>query len=199
MISTLTGSVTHVGLDRLVLEVSGVGFTVLTTPATAAGQRLGTQAALATSLVVREDSLTLFGFGGADERDLFETVQTVSGVGPRLALAMLAVLDPATLRLAVASGDISTLTKVPGIGKKGAERIVLELRDKIGAPEAVAGVPRPANPPAALQREPVREALVGLGWNAKQADAAIDAVLEREGSSAGVPALLKSALRELGR
>lgn len=203
MISTLTGVVRHVGLDRVVLEVGGVGLTVHTTPSSAAAAHLGAQTRLFTSLVVREDSLTLFGFASADERDLFDLVQTVSGVGPRLALAMLAVLDPATLRLAVASGDVRTLTKVPGIGKKGAERLVLELRDKIAEPEAIGGGPAAAAPvpvPEAARRDPVREALVGLGWNARQAETAIDAVLAREGEETGsVPALLKAALRELGR
>ncbi|MDO5627930.1 MAG: Holliday junction branch migration protein RuvA [Mobilicoccus sp.] len=198
MISSLRGLVLHVGLDRVVVEVGGVGMTVLTTPATAAANRTGTEATLATSLVVREDSLTLYGFASPEERDLFETVQTVSGVGPRLALAILAVLPPDTLRLAVSSGDLATLTKVPGIGKKGAERIVLELRDKIGAPEVGTQPVADVTGAASAQRDPVREALVGLGWNVKQADAAIDGVLEREGDQS-VPALLKAALRELGR
>lgn len=203
MISTLTGAVRHVGLDRIVVEVGGVGLTVHTTPATAAAAHLGHETRLFTSLVVREDSLTLFGFAAAHERDLFELVQTVSGVGPRLALAMLAVLDPPALRLAVAGGDVRTLTKVPGIGKKGAERLVLELRDKIAEPETVGGGAAAATPapvPEAARRDPVREALVGLGWNARQAESAIDAVLTREGAEASsVPALLKAALRELGR
>ncbi|WP_313022206.1 Holliday junction branch migration protein RuvA [Mobilicoccus sp.] len=203
MISTLTGTVHHVGLDRVVVEVGGVGLTVHTTPSTAAAAYLGRESRLSTSLVVREDSLTLFGFGTPEERDLFELVQTVSGVGPRLALAMLAVLDPASLRLAVASGDVRTLTKVPGIGKKGAERLVLELRDKIAEPEAVGtggDVARPTAAPEATRRDPVREALVGLGWNARQAESAIDAVLAREGDDViSVPALLKASLRELGR
>lgn len=200
MISSLSGTTRHVGLDRVVLEVGGVGFTVFTTPTTAAAHHLGREATLATSLVVREDSLTLFGFGSGDERDLFETVQTVSGVGPRLALAMLAVLPPDTLRRAVSSGDVATLTKVPGIGKKGAERIVLELRDKIAAPpQGAGGATAPVPVSGDATRDPVREALVGLGWNAKQADSAIDAAIAREGEGAGVPGLLKAALRELGR
>lgn len=199
MISSLTGVTRHVGLDRLVVEVGGVGFAVLTTPATAAAQHLGHDTTLATSLVVREDSMTLYGFASIDERDLFETVQTVSGVGPRLALAMLAVLDPDTLRIAVASSDLATLTKVPGIGKKGAERIALELRDKIAAPSAAGGVAPPtAAATADAGREPVREALVGLGWTAKQADAAIEKVVAHD-ADPSVPALLKAALRELGR
>lgn len=200
MISSLTGTAAHIGLDRIVVEVSGVGLTVLTTPGTASAHRTGQNVTLATSLVVREDSLTLFGFDSGDERDLFEIVQTVSGVGPRLALAMLAVLPPETLRLAVSQGDVATLTKVPGIGKKGAERIVLELRDKIGAPTQTAGAtPVPAAPSGDALRDPVREALLGLGWNAKQADGAVESVIERDGDTLTVPALLKAALRELGR
>ena len=133
MIASVRGEVLSVGLDSAVLEVGGVGLLVHTTPGTVAGLRRGAQARLATTLVVREDSLTLYGFADEDERDVFEPVQTVSGVGPRLALAMLAVHAPDALRAAVSTGDLAALTKVPGIGKKGAERIVLELRDKLGA------------------------------------------------------------------
>ncbi|MBJ7885966.1 Holliday junction branch migration protein RuvA, partial [Bacillaceae bacterium HSR45] len=174
MISSLTGAVAAATLDTVVLEVGGVGLLVHTTPATAASARPGESMRLATSLVVREDSLTLFGFGGDDERALFEQVQTVSGVGPRLALAMLAVHDPAQLSSAIATGNVTALTKVPGIGKKGAERIVLELRDKVvpvgtGETQATPEVPA-ATTPGDSQ---VAEALVGLGWSAKQADDAV--------------------------
>ncbi len=124
--------VDHVGLDRLVVVVGGVGLLVQTTPATAAAARRGAPCALATSLVVREDSLTLYGFDSVGERDMFETVQTVTGVGPRLALAMLSVHAPDDLRRAIAGNDLTALTKIPGVGRKGAERIVLELRDRIG-------------------------------------------------------------------
>ena len=138
MIASLTGLVGHAGLDSVVVEVGGLGLRAHTTPATAAGVRPGQQVRLATSLVVREDALTLFGFATDAERDLFEVVQTVSGVGPRLALAMLAVHTPDALRAAIAGGDLVALTKVPGIGRKGAERIVLELRDKVGTTQPVA-------------------------------------------------------------
>ncbi|KNX37157.1 Holliday junction branch migration protein RuvA [Luteipulveratus halotolerans] len=197
MIASLRGAVASVGLDHAVVEVGGVGMLVHTTPATAASLRHGQEAQLHTSLVVREDSLTLFGFGEAAERDLFEQVQTVSGVGPRLALAMLAVHPPQTLRVAISGGDVLALTKVPGIGRKGAERIVLELRDKVGgtASEAAA-VPQSAGSPA---RGQVTEALVGLGWSAKQADDAVDKVLKVEPDASEVSAMLRLALRELGR
>ena len=160
--------------------------------------RTGQTASLATSLVVREESLTLYGFADEDERQVFETVQTVSGFGPRLALAMLAVHSPDAVRGAITTGDLVALTKVPGIGRKGAERIVLELRDKIGVPSASVSV----GDRAARRRRgsgQVREALVGLGWTVRQADDAVEAVTPLAADGATVSALLKAALQELGR
>ncbi len=200
MIASLSGTVLTVGLDSLVLGVGGVGMLVHTTPTTAASLRTGQAADLATTLVVREDSLTLYGFASADEKAVFETVQTVSGVGPRLALAMLAVHTPDALRVAIAREDLAALTKVPGIGKKGAERLVLELRDKLGA--VVGDGTQPAPTPGSADEEwrgQVRAALVGLGWNARQADAALDTVAPQAAEGAGVSALLRAALQELGR
>ena len=139
MIASVTGAVQAVRLDAAVVEVGGVGMLVQATPATLAGLRAGQQATLHTSLVVREDSLTLYGFTDADEREVFEVLQTVSGVGPRLALAMLAVHSPDGLRRAVADEDYATLQRVPGIGRKGAQRIVLELGDRLGVPAPAAG------------------------------------------------------------
>jgi Holliday junction DNA helicase RuvA len=197
VIASVRGTVLRAGLDSVVVEVGGVGMLVHTTPRTAAGMRTGQSASLATSLVVREESLTLYGFADEAERSLFETVQTVSGVGPRLALAMLAVHSPDAVRAAVTCGDLVALTKVPGIGRKGAERIVLELRDKIGVPSEPMSVgDRPAT--AAWQGQ-VREALVGLGWTARQADDAVEAVTPMASNGATVSALLKAALQELGR
>lgn len=199
MIASVRGSVLHVGLDRVVVEVGGVGMLVHTTPGTASALRHGQETVLSTTLVVREDSLTLYGFGGGDERDMFEQVQTVSGVGPRLALAMLSVMAPDRIRAAISGADIAALTKVPGIGKKGAERMVLELRDKIGVPVAsTAGTP--AGPALDSRwREQVTEALVGLGWSAKQADDAVERVGSTAGESPNVSDMLRAALRELGR
>ena len=197
MIASVHGTVQVVRLDAAVVEVGGVGLLVHATPATLAGLRVGSSAQLATSLVVREDALTLFGFADADEREIFETVQTVSGVGPRLALAMLAVHSPDAVRGAITTGDLVALTKVPGIGRKGAERIVLELRDRIGVPSASVSVgDRAAS--AAWQGQ-VREALVGLGWTVRQADDAVEAVTPMAADGATVSALLKAALQELGR
>ncbi len=209
MIASVRGSVLHAGLDRVVVEVGGVGMLVHTTPGTAASVRRGQEAALSTTLVVREDSLTLYGFGNDDERDMFEQVQTVSGVGPRLALAMLSVMPPDRIRAAISGSDIAALTKVPGIGKKGAERMVLELRDKIGLAGAVsAGAAAPAAPVAPVWRDQVTEALVGLGWSAKQAEdavkrvaegAGVDGAANGAGAAPNVSEMLRAALRELGR
>ena len=195
MIAGVRGEVLEIGLDHAVVDVGGVGLAVHATPATLARLRRGEQARMATSLVVREDSLTLFGFADADERDLFVLLQTVSGVGPRLALATLAVLDPDALRRALADGDATALTRVPGIGRKGAERMVLELRDKVVAP-----TPAPAALPAGGPREQVVEALVGLGFPAKPAEQAVDVVLAGNGhAAADASAVLRAALTHLGR
>lgn len=202
MISSVRGPVRHVGLDRLVVEVGGVGLLVHTTPATAAEARPGQELTLETTLVVREESLTLYGFAEQDAKALFEQVQTVSGVGPRLALAMLSVHSPEAVRQALATGDLVALTKVPGIGKKSAERLVLELKDKILAGGVDPGDPSgrtPGGPAEDAVVGQVREALEGLGWTTRQSDAALAAVTQEHGSSEDVAALLRAALRELGR
>jgi len=199
VIASVRGPVQHVGLDRVVVEVGGVGLLLHTTPGTASALRRGQEASLATTLVVREDSLTLYAFATDDERDVFEQVQTVSGVGPRLALAMLAVLDPDRLRAAIGGGDVAALTTVPGIGKKGAERLVLELRDKLGMPRG-AGSGGSALPAVAgaVWRTQVAQALVGLGWSTKQADDAVASVAKDAGADPSVSDMLRAALRELG-
>jgi holliday junction DNA helicase RuvA len=201
VIASVRGQVLSVELDHAVVEVGGVGLAVHAVPATLATLRRGEAARLATSLVVREDSLTLYGFADATARELFVLLQTVSGVGPRLALATLAVLEPDTLRAALADGDLTVLTRVPGIGRKGAERLVVELRDKVGgfAPTASG----PATHGGGAVRTQVAEALVGLGFAARQAEQAVDAVLA-EADSESAPAsdtsvLLRSALTRLGR
>lgn len=201
MISSLSGRVGHVGLDRLVIEVGGVGMLVHTTPRTAADLRAGQDLTVSTTLVVREDSLTLFGFGTAPERDMFETVQTVSGVGPRLALAMLSVLTPDEVRAALSTGDIPSLMKIPGVGRKSAERLVLELKDKVGMPSGTVGSDAAGTSPPTgdAKRDQVGQALVGLGWSARQAADAVARVSASADPQASVAALLRMALRELGR
>src|ERR1035437_6284999 len=198
MIASVRGVVLSAGLDSAVIEVGGVGLLLHTTAATAASLRAGAEAALATMLVVREESLTLYGFAEEQERAVFTLVQTVSGVGPRLALAMLAIHAPEGIRRAIAGGDLAALTKVPGIGKKGAERIILELRDKIGAPSgAVSSGTRQAAGDKA--RPQVHDAFVGLGWSSRQAEEAVEAVRPAADDGADVSALLRAGLRELGR
>jgi Holliday junction DNA helicase RuvA len=197
VIASVRGEVASVGPEGAVVEVGGVGIAVHCTPGTLAGLRVGTSARLATSLVVREDSLTLYGFGSDDERTLFELLQTASGVGPRLALAVLAVHAPDAIRLAIASADTAALTRVPGIGKKGAERLVLELRDKIGAISSVATA---ALTPVTGWQAQVGEGLVGLGWTPKEAEDAVAAVAAESGpGQVDVPKALRRAIQMLGR
>ncbi|MFI5612990.1 Holliday junction branch migration protein RuvA [Amycolatopsis sp. NPDC051903] len=196
MISSVRGEVLSVGLDHVVVEVGGVGFAVQATPATLATLRRGEQVRLHTALVVREDSLTLFGFADEDARELFGLLQTVSGIGPRLALATLAVLEPDKLRAALVEGNITVLTQVPGIGRKGAERLSLELRDKVTALGATGEAPV-VSAPGALRAEVV-EALAGLGFPAKQAEQAVDRVLA-EGDGHTTASVLRAALAMLGR
>src|SRR5512139_1167692 len=181
MIAFVSGTVAAAGPGEAVIDVGGVGLSVNCTPATLAGLRVGDRSRVPTSLVVREDSLTLYGFADEDERTTFELLQTASGVGPRLALAVLAVHTPDALRRAMASEAVNALTKVPGIGKKGAQRMVLELKDRLGPP--VGGTPAaagaeglPGGRQAALWREQVQAGLVSLGWSAREAEAAVDAV-----------------------
>ncbi|MEE6286512.1 Holliday junction branch migration protein RuvA [Georgenia sp. MJ173] len=194
MIATVHGTVTSVSLDSAVVEIGGVGMLVRATPGTLARLRVGQPARLATSLVVREDSLTLFGFADDDERDVFEILQTVSGVGPRLALAMLAVHEPDALRRALVAEDVRTLTQVPGIGTKGAQRILLELGDRLGPPHGTTAPPQPAGTMPA-----VVDALVQLGWSAKAADDAVATVLDDHTDGAPVVAdVLRAALQTLG-
>jgi Holliday junction DNA helicase RuvA len=212
VIAHLEGTVSAVRPDGAVIEVGGVGMAAQCTPGTLAGLRPGERARLATSLVVREDSLTLYGFASDEERDVFELLQTASGVGPRLALAMLAVFSPEALRRAVAAEDVGALTRVPGIGRKGAQRIVLELAGRLGPPASGAGAGQagtgePGLPAAARWREQVRAGLVGLGWPARDAEAAIAAVeADLAAGAAGQPPgepevaeMLRAALRKLSR
>lgn len=193
MIAFVRGRVAALNLNAAVLDVGGVGYHVLCAPATIAGLRLGTEAELATSMVVREDSQTLYGFPDTDERDMFELVQTASGVGPKVAQAMLAVLPPDRLRVAISGADHNALMAVPGIGRKGAERIILELKDRVGSVVSV------STPSAGAWRDQVRDALQGLGWSVRDADAAADAVSPEAEAGADVATLLRAALRSLAR
>lgn len=204
MIAFVSGPVAALAPDTAVIEVGGVGMAVQCAPNTLAGLRVGEPVRLATSLVVREDSLTLFGFADDDERQVFELLQTASGVGPRLAQAMLAVHSPDALRAAVANGDEKALTTVPGIGKKGAQRLLLDLKDRLGAPVGGA-VPAGQRAAAASGRAPWRDqlhtALTGLGYQPREAEEAVDAVAPQAAAAAdpNVGVLLRSALQTLNR
>jgi Holliday junction DNA helicase RuvA len=194
MIASVRGEVIDIALDHAVIEAAGVGYKVMATPTTLANLRRGTESRLITAMIVREDSMTLYGFADGDARDLFLTLLGVSGVGPKIALATLAVYDPQALRQALADGDVTALIRVPGIGKRGAERMVLELRDKVGAvAPGAAGVAVGHS-----VRAPVVEALVGLGFAAKQAEEATDKVLAND-PEATTSTALRAALSMLGK
>ena len=195
MIAFVRGRVAALTLNAAVVDVGGVGYHVFCTPGTIATLGVGSEAQLATSMVVREDSMTLYGFADVDERDMFELVQTASGVGPKVAQAMLAVLSPDRLRQAIAAADHAALTAVPGIGRKGAERIVVELKDRVGSPVATVASG------GAAWRDQVRDALQGLGWSTRDAEQAVDTVAADTTPDADtdVPTLLRAALRTLSK
>lgn len=202
MIAFVTGTVADVTLDSAVLEVGGVGLELHCTPPTLATLHVGSRATLPTSMVVREESLTLFGFLDDEEKQMFELLQTSSGVGPKLAQAMLAALTPDELRRAVAGEDVRALTSVSGIGQKGAQRIILELKDRIGAVSTpVTGRAAAARSPQDGWRSQVHTGLVGLGWSVKEADRAVETVAPDADAAGGaqpdVAALLRAALRSL--
>jgi holliday junction DNA helicase RuvA len=208
MIASVSGRVAAVTGESAIVEVGGVGLAVQCTPTTLASLRPGIETRLATSLVVREDSLTLFGFATDDERAVFDILQSVTGVGPRLAQAVLAVHSPTAVRAAVATEDVGALTLVPGIGKKGAQRLVLELKDKLGTTStahAAGAIRLPGQSGVGIWRDQLRQALTGLGWTAREVDEALAAVgPEAEaalavGDEPDVAALLKTSLRLLSR
>jgi Holliday junction DNA helicase RuvA len=190
MIASVRGEIIDIALDHAVVEAAGVGYKVMATPSTLSTLRRGEQARLITAMIVREDSMTLYGFADGESRDLFSTLLGVSGVGPKIALATLAVYDANSLRQALADGDVTALTRVPGIGKRGAERLVLELRDKIGAVPGAGG--------SATVTGHAVEALVGLGFAIKQAEEATDKVLADD-PAATTSTALRAALSMLGK
>jgi holliday junction DNA helicase RuvA len=201
LISFLRGTVAHVGLSTAVIDLNGAGMSVNATPQTLSRLRVGEEGKLFTSLIVREDSLTLFGFLSDDEREVFDVLLSVSGVGPRLALAVLAVHEPEAIRVAAHSGDGKAFTKVPGIGPKVAGRIVLELAGKLvphGGPGAVSA-------PAAAEeawKPQVVAAMTSLGWSEKDAGASIDKALADSpelAAGGNVPEILRATLRWLGQ
>ena len=199
MIAYVRGSVASVGAGSAIVDVGGIGLELQCAPGTLAELRVGHQATLAATLVVREDSLTLYGFADEDERSVFEILQTVTGVGPRLAQSVLAALTPDTLRRAVATEDLTALMRVSGVGRKGAQRLVLELRDRLGAPAGDVVDLGAGSTVAPAWEGQVREALIGLGWSPREADAAVAVVAEDVGPDADVATVLRLALRSLDR
>ncbi|MGW2560706.1 Holliday junction branch migration protein RuvA [Streptomyces sp. NPDC001514] len=201
MIAFVSGPVAALAPTTAVIEVGGIGMAVQCTPNTLSELRIGQEARLATSLVVREDSLTLYGFADDDERQVFELLQTASGVGPRLAQAMLAVHSPDALRRAVATDDEKALTAVPGIGKKGAQKLLLELKDRLGEP--IGSAARAVGSPVTQSwRDQLHAALIGLGYATREADEAVTAVTPQAEAAAGEPQigrLLRAALQTLNR
>jgi holliday junction DNA helicase RuvA len=200
VIASVSGPVLAVGPTSAVVEVGGLGVLALCSPNTVAGLRVGQRTTLAPALVVREDSLTLYGFASADEREFFELLLTATGVGPKLAQAALAVLSPDELRQAIATENLALLCKVPGIGRKGAQRIVIELKDKINA-VGIGSDPIPVGTTASGWRDQVAQGLQGLGWSARDADAACDEVepLVADDPDVGVAVLMRAALQSLAR
>jgi len=197
VISILRGIVASVGLDHIDVVVGGIGFRVHVTPAFAQGTARDEEITVYTSMIVREDSMTLYGFESCDERDVFTTLMSVSGIGPKIALAALAVLRPDDLRRAVRDQDLATLQRIPGVGKKSAQRMALEIGDKLGTPAALPGAeatPAPAPSEDTVASE-VSAALVGLGWSEAQATKAIEKLA---GSGLGASDMLRAALVSLG-
>jgi holliday junction DNA helicase RuvA len=200
MISRLRGELIEAGGTWLTVDLSGFGVRVLCTPATASARRLGERVDLHTSLIVREDSLTLYGFASAAERDVFELAQTASGIGPRIALAIVSVFSPSEFGGAVMSGNVAAITKVPGIGAKGAAKLVLELKDKVqvfaGSATAGDGLSAPGD-----WRDQVRAGLEGLGYSTRDAEAACERVAELVlgDPDISVAVLLRAALRSLAK
>lgn len=201
MIAFVRGSVVSIGADTLVIDVGPIGMTVTVTPATALSCRIGEHVQVITSMVIREDSWTVYGFLDPEEKTVFELVQTVNGIGPRIALAVLAAMSPDDLRRAIAAEDAKALTTVSGLGAKGAQRVILELRDRIGAPSSLASSTRV---PATGWQSSVHAGLTSLGWTGREADAAITEITALADSqlsmgAADIPVLLKAALRSLDR
>lgn len=203
MIDSLRGEVLSIGLDHAVIECSGVGYRFLATPPTLARLTRGDQARVMTAMVVKDDGVTLYGFADAEAREMFHKLQTVSGLGPKLALAALSVFEPGELSSHIAAGEVKAIQTIPGVGKKMAERMALELKDKVEAfmPDAIAEANTSPVAPgrgASLAAEQVIEALVGLGFTDRAARPVVDGLIE-EDPDGDASALLRRALSELGK
>lgn len=201
MISSLTGEIQHVAVDNAVIDVGGVGYVFSASPNTLSTLRTGQQLTIQTLLLIRDDNPVLYGFGTADEREIFEVMMSVSGIGPRIALAVLSVFDPDEVRQHIDQQDDKAFTQVSGIGPKSARRIILELSGKLVPREDTDQSTKPSRSEQPVWREQVHQALIGLGWNEKDATKGIDEALELDtelASSADVSAALRATLRNLG-
>jgi Holliday junction DNA helicase RuvA len=199
VISYVRGPVAAVGASAVVVDVGGIGLELFCSPTTLSRLHVGQQATVSARMIVREDSLTLYGFSDDDERDVFDVLQTVSGVGPRLGLAILASLTPDQIRLAVATEDLVALTRVPGVGRKGAQRMVLELKDRLGPAVHVDSHVAAAAASQNSWQPQVHAALIGLGWNVKDAETAIAAVAADSDDNLDVGTALRLSLQRLDR
>jgi len=190
LIASITGTVKSVRLGNVVIEVGGVGLLVNVSPRLAAAFTVGTTASLQTVLVVREDALTLYGFENHAAREIFELLQTVTGIGPKVAQSALNIYEAAEIVSAIKHEQAEVLERIPGLGKKGAQRVVLELRDKVDNFEA--------SEMAALGswRDQITSALIGLGFTARETQERIDQLSTQFKDVAGEPIgeLLRAAL-----
>ena len=189
MIAFVKGTLTDISALGAVVDVGGVGMNLLTSANALKGKKVGDQVQVPTVMVVREDHMTVYGFADANEKDMFLLLQTISGVGPRMALNLISVMGEQKLSNAIANSDIGSLTAVPGIGKKGAQRLILELSDKIASPK---------NSAITSWRESLITALVGLGWNRKDASSAAEQVQTPE-NEADLSDSLRAALKILSK
>lgn len=192
MISRVLGTVAQVGVDDVVVVYGGLGFKVFIVPPLASELHKGDEVELYTHLIVREDALTLYGFKTEEERKVFEILMSVTGIGPRIGLAALSVFSPNDLRRAVADQDTATLSRIPGVGKKVASRMLVELGDKLGLP---AQLPAASAPSAGVVEAEVKVALIGLGWNETKAESVLS---ELGGNGLNASDLLRAALMKLG-
>jgi holliday junction DNA helicase ruvA len=192
MISRVLGTVAQVGVDDVVVVYGGLGFKVFIVPPLASELYKGDEIELYTHLIVREDALTLYGFKTEEERKVFEILMSVTGIGPRIGLAALSVFSPNDLRRAVADQDTATLSRIPGVGKKVASRMLVELGDKLGLP---AQLPEASAPSAGVVEAEVKAALIGLGWNETKAESVLS---ELGGNGLNASDLLRAALMKLG-
>ncbi|MEZ2189046.1 Holliday junction branch migration protein RuvA [Corynebacterium sp. CCM 9204] len=198
MIASLHGEVIDVGLNTAVIECAGVGYLFTATPQTLATLHRGEHTRVLTTLVVREDAMNLYGFTDPESREMFTLLQTVSGLGPRLALAAQSVFDPGELAVAIGGGDVRGLQRIPGVGKRMAERMIVDLKDKVGTYTAGGAPEKTEVVPGMIIPQQVVEALIGLGFPERTAATAVNAVSE-ENPGLDTAGALRAALARLGR